>query len=325
MAIYRYHITPCSGFATPLRSDTLYGHLLWAAAMVEGEARVKALIESFADGAPPFILSSALPADHLPMPPLPLISRARFKAQFAGKGDLREQLQSYKSFRKNGYWSLRLWHSLRGNISQEALFNAWLAGESSRANPGQKNDAPDEKTMAYQPHVSIDRRNGSVLDQGGLFFSKGIWYRPGTDLDLYVQAEDLDVFETLFRHIEAVGYGADRSVGMGQFSFTRDESFDATPFYAEGSHKLNLSVCFSEELADYEGYWIPMVKHGRAWNGFGERNPFKKPFFAFAEGSLFSGMPDSGYLLRNIHSDPRIVQIGWPLTIPVTLEEYHAD
>lgn len=68
-----------------------------------------------------------------------------------------------------------------------------------------------------------------------------------------------------------------------------------------------------------------MVKHGRAWNGFGERNPFKKPFFAFAEGSLFSGMPDSGYLLRNIHSDPRIVQVGWPLTIPVTLEEYYAD
>lgn len=324
MALFRYRITPLSAFATPMRSDTLYGHLLWAAAMLEGETRVKALIESFADGAPPFVLSSALPADHLPMPPLPLISRARFKAQFDGKGNLVEQLQDFKSFRKNKYLSVQCWQALKGIISQETLFTIWLSEKASLAKTKRRDDIQDE-TMACLPHVSIDRRSGSVLDEGGLFFSKGIWYRPGMNLDLYVRTEDLDAFETLFRHIETAGYGADRSTGMGQFRFCRDESFDPIPFNAKGSHQLTLSVCFSELLTGYEGYWIPMVKHGRAWNGFGERNPYKKPFFAFAEGSLFSAMPDKGYLLRNIHSDPRIVQVGWPLTIPVTLEEYHAD
>jgi CRISPR/Cas system CSM-associated protein Csm4 (group 5 of RAMP superfamily) len=75
----------------------------------------------------------------------------------------------------------------------------------------------------------------------------------------------------------------------------------------------------------FDGIWTPFVKHGRAWSGFGEKNPFKKPFLAFAEGSLFSRMPKKGYVLRNIHSDPKLVQIGWPLTIPVTLEGHHAN
>lgn len=325
MAIHRYRIIPRSGFATPLRSDTLYGHLLWAAAMLEGETRVKELIESFADGSPPFILSSAMPADRLPMPPLPAIPRARFKAQFAGKGNLFEQLQHYKRFRKSGYWPLKRWHSLQGRISQEALFTAWLVEESNRPKQPLVDDASNEMTEAHQPHVSIDRASGSVLRQGGLFFTKGTWYHPGAKLDLYVRTDDRNVLENLFQYVQAVGYGADRSTGMGQFDLVRDEHFDGTVFDIEGSHRLSLSVCASDQLTDFEGYWLPMVKHGRAWSGFGESNPFKKPFFTFAEGSLFRRMPDNGYLLRNIHSNSRIVQVGWPLTIPIILEEDHAD
>jgi CRISPR/Cas system CSM-associated protein Csm4 (group 5 of RAMP superfamily) len=112
---------------------------------------------------------------------------------------------------------------------------------------------------------------------------------------------------------------------MGQFNFVRDEQFDLTPFTSGGSHRLSLSVCFAADMSGFAGFWIPMVKHGRAWNGFGELNPFKKPFFAFAEGSLFERMPEAGFVLRNIPSNPRIVQVGWPLTIPVTMEEQHAD
>ena len=325
MAMYRYRIIPRSGFATPFRSDTLYGHLLWAAAMMDGEANVTSLIDAFANGAPPFILSSAFPSGYLPMPQLPKISRERFNSQFSDNRKLFEMLNCYKAYRKKIHWPVTLWQSNQGKISDEALFIDWIAGEPDCLNQERSTDEQNDMKVAYQPHVSIDRASGSVLSQGGLFFSKGIWYRPGVELDLYVQTESLDTFETLFRHVEAVGYGADKAVGMGQFNFYRDESFDDTLFTVEGSHRLTLSVCFSEELSGYHGYWVPMVKHGRTWSGFGESNPFKKPFFAFAEGSVFKQMPDTGFLLRNIHSDPRIVQIGWPLTIPVTLEDNNAD
>ncbi len=321
MALYRYHITPLSAFATPLRSDTLYGHLLWAAAQRYGEERVTALIAAFFEETPPFRLSSALPSRTLPLPPLPGIPRQRFKEQFTRQKSLVEMLKKYKTFRKLGFWSIEQWQRLHGALSQEALFIEWLAANDEGITP----PPPHEKTLQSQPHVSIDRQSGSVLDSGGLFFSSATWYRPGVTLDLYVESEQIELFEELFNDVAATGFGADRSTGKGHFRFQRDEAFEPRPFATAGSHRLSLSVCASTETTAFAGYWSPFVKHGRTWSGFGEKNPFKKPFLAFGEGSCFSRMPEKGYVLRNIHSDSKLVQIGWPLTIPVTLEGHHAD
>lgn len=317
MTLYRYRIIPLSAFATPLRSDTLYGHLLWAAAMRHGRQRVTELIDGFAGDEPPFVLSSALPAGQLPVPPLPGIPRAKFKQQHAGQGELLAALKAYKAFRKQPTWSLDVWTRRQGRVGQEALFDAW-----------QENASRATITTAVEhdePHVTIDRTTGSVLGSGGLFFSRTTWYRPGTTLDLYVRTGRPELFEELFADLAATGYGADRSTGKGHFRFERDMGFDPTPFEAPGTHRLCLSVCAAADTRDFAGYWTPFVKHGRAWSGFGQKNPFKKPCLAFAEGSLFSRMPRKGYLLRNIHSDPDLVQVGWPLTIPMTLEGHHAD
>ncbi|MDT8405449.1 type III-A CRISPR-associated RAMP protein Csm4 [Sulfuriflexus sp.] len=321
MALYRYHLTPLSAFATPLRSDTLYGQLLWAAAMLHGESRVTEMIDAFAGEEPPFVLSSALPAGQFPLPPLPGISRRRFKEQFANQGNLFASLGQYKLFRKQIFWTCDQWRQRQGCLDQESLFIEWLAAQSDK----RRTTASPEPVSEVQPHVTIDRQTGSVLNQGGLFFTQSNWYPPGVALDLYVETQQVDHFEELFHHLSATGFGADSSTGKGHFRFERDSNFDAGPFAMQGSHRLSLSVCANPDMREFAGNWTPFVKHGRAWSGFGERNPFKKPFFAFAEGSLFSTMPRSGYLLRNIHSDPKLVQIGWPLTIPVTLEGHHAD
>lgn len=325
MELYRYRITPLSAFATPLRSDTLYGHLLWAAALLKGAAQVQVLIEAFAGRTPPFVLSSALPAGQLPVPVMPGIPRYRFKSEFGDRGNLFDLLQKYKAHRKNACWPLKLWERGGGKISAETLFSNWLAEESAAGPNNSGIDSQPAIATEYQPHVAIDRRSGSVMNQGGLFFSKATWYRPGTELDLYVRTADPDTFESLFRYVEAVGFGADRTTGKGQFRFIRDTRFEPAIFEIQGDHRLSLSVCTAADLGLFRGYWGPMIKHGRTWNGFGEKNPFKKPFFSFVEGSLFSRMPEGGYLLRGIHSNPAVVQVGWPLTIPVTLEEQHAD
>jgi CRISPR-associated protein Csm4 len=317
MALYRYHITPLSAFATPMRSDTLYGHLLWAAAMLHGEKKVAGLIDAFAGDTPPFVLSSALPGGRLPLPPLPGIPRQRFKEQFAQQGQLFETLRRFKTFRKQSFWSVEQWQRLDGTLNQEQLFSEWLAAP--------KGEEELEQFRDEQPHVNIDRQSGSVLQKGGLFFSSATWYRPGVTLDLYVESEQIELFEELFLHLADTGFGADRSTGKGFFRFQRDEAFDPAPFTKSGTHRLSLSLCAATDMSEFSGYWSPLVKHGRTWSGFGEKNPFKKPFFAFAEGSLFAQMPRTGYLLRNIHSDPKIVQIGWPLTIPVTLEGHYAN
>ena len=46
MTLYHYRCRPEAAFGTPLRSDTLYGHLLWAQAQMEGAESVEELIAS---------------------------------------------------------------------------------------------------------------------------------------------------------------------------------------------------------------------------------------------------------------------------------------
>lgn len=319
MPLYRYNITPTSAFGTPLRSDTLYGHLLWRAAERYGANRVGELIEGFADGPPPFRLSSVFPENCLPMPCLPPIPRSRFRERFApqGGGELVERLQQYKRFRKLKHVRFEALQKLSGGLSQESLFAVWLEDSRALEPPG------DFAVAAQQPHNSIDRASGKVLAEGGLHFSKVYWYRPGCRLHLYVEADTPDLFEELMRELQKTGYGADSSTGKGQFHFSRDESFDPSNWPAQGNARLLLSLAAAESMRDVAGYWSPQVKRGKAWSGFGERNPFKKPFLALCEGSVLTALPESGYLLRNLHSNPEVVQVLWPLTLPLQLEVSH--
>lgn len=318
MALFRYRITPRSAFATPLRSDTLYGHLLWVAAEWEGAAAVQELIAGFAGNKPSFRLSSASPTGCLPMPVLPGIPRDRFTALFGKNGDLITVLGQYKQYRKKRWLPLDTFIAYQHRLSHENLFAEWCQRGSDQ-------NRSAFSVQDHQPHNSIDRRTGKVMEEDGLHFAPTTCYADGARLDLYVETDHLEQFENLFERLSREGYGADRTIGKGQFDFERDEAFDPGSLTETGSHQLCLSLCSAANQEAFEGFWVPVVKHGRTWSGHGERNPFKKPFLAYGEGSVFEGLPEGGYLLRDIHSNPEIVQVTWPVTIPVTLESHHAD
>jgi CRISPR-associated protein Csm4 len=319
MSLYRYRITPTSAFATPLRSDTLYGHLLWRAAERDGTEKVKKLIESFAGKTPPFKLSSAFPQDCLPLPSLAPIPRQRFRERFAPDGgkQLVDQLQLYKQFRKLKYLKVDILRQLVGGLCQEKLFAQWLK------QPEQFGPSAEITKTATQPHNSIDRSSGKVMAEGGLHFGSATWYSLGFALDLYVETDQLELFDRLMCDLQRSGYGADSSTGKGQFEFSRDESFDPEQWPQTGNARLLLSLTAAENMQAFFGSYQPQVKRGRAWSGFGEQNPFKKPFLALSEGSVLTAMPEEGFVLRNIHSNPDIVQVLWPLTLPLTLEVAH--
>ncbi len=315
MALYRYRIEPLSAFATPLRSDTLYGHLLWAAAQVRGRRAVEELIERFGSTSPPFKLSSAFPSGFLPMPVLPAMSWQRFRDKYGrgGESALVGHVTRYKEFRRQKWLPLALWRRYRERMGQESLFESYLQDPDSFE--------PRFSEGWFQPHNSIDRRTGSVLDQGGLFFTPVTFYGKGRTLDLYLEAADPGEFEELMDFVANTGFGADAGTGKGRFRYHPDRDFEPGQMEGEGSWRLNLSVCSCPELGGFEGYYAPFVKLGKTWSGFGERNPFKKPFLAFSEGSVFQDMPLGPYLLRGIHSDPKVVQVTWPLTLALELED----
>lgn len=321
MPVHRYTITPLGAFATPLRSDTLYGHLLWAAALTDGAAQAEALIGAFEQGKPPFLLSSAFPKGMLPMPVLPAIPRSDFRQLAAKrpefKGELAAALEAYKRFRKVAFVPTALICD-GAELSQRRLFSRWLDDPGIFKLP----EHPQQvfRRQELEPHNSIQRQGGTVLQQGGFYLSEATWYGKGASLDLYVATDDRELFERYLGYVADTGFGADRSTGKGYFAFRHDPAFDPAPFAGVGNGSLSLSVSSNSDLSGFSGTYDVFAKFGKAWSGFGERNPFKSPFVAFAEGAVFSRMPAAGYVLRSIHPNPAIVQVVQPLTLPVKLE-----
>lgn len=319
MSVNRYIIKPLGPFSTPLRSDTLYGHIICAAATLDGPEGAESLIHGFENCAPPFLLSSAFPQGMLPMPTLPPIPRSSFKKLTAErkefKGEMFAALEAAKRFKKLSLVPESLLYENSGVLSTESLFTRWLDKPDLFAGQGGDAVAPE-----LEPHNSIHRITGSVLDQGGFYLSESVWRRRDARLALYVKTDDRSLFERYFNYVADTGYGADRSTGKGHFSYERDDSFDPAPFSRGGNAMLSLSVCSATDLSSFTGSYDLFAKYGRVWSGFGERNPYKKPFAAFSEGAVFTRMPTTDYVLRGIHPNPSIVQVVQPLTLPVRVE-----
>ena len=306
MQAYRYRITPKSPLGTPLRSDTLTGQCLWAAALLDGEQAVTGLIREFESEDPPFILSSGYPADMLPIPVLPPMSSASGK----GTGDYR-QGKSMKDFAKLKWIGLNAWRECRDELSLLRLFQHWHSMPEAFSDEG--------PVPFLEPHNTIDRRSDTVLE-GGFFFTESQLPGASTELDVYAKTSDPDRLNRYLDFVCEHGYGRDTSVGRGHLGYHRLNDDVSDLFQAGGTHSMLLSVFSASDLSGAQGYYKPFVKRGRVWEPSG-KTPFKKPVLAFEEGSVFSGFPKGSYVLRNIHSDERVVQIMWPLGMPCTIKE----
>lgn len=323
MALLRYLIKPLGSFGTPLRSDTLHGHLLCAAAERDGEEAVAKLIDLFETGKPPFVCSSALPHDKLPMPCLPPLSRRVFESKYSGAGtSLFELLSAYKKFRKVEFIPLDVWQRLKDCLSISTLFEVWKAGNDSFETTG-AGKAREWRKTSLEAHNTLDRQTGSVLNEGGLYFSESIFYADGITFDLYVRTDDPDMFETLLGHVAACGFGRDKSTGKGWFGFNRDADFSATKAGLDGDspHRLNLSVLSGPDLSVVRGWYKTLAKNGKLWDGLDSGQPFKRTFLALAEGAVLTSWPETGFVLRNLHTNSKVVQITWPLLVPMTFQE----
>jgi CRISPR-associated protein Csm4 len=283
------------------------GQLLWAAALLDGEDKVTRLIHEMDSQTPPFIVSSGLPAGMLPMPVLP-------PATLSADTDTVDykRASSAKKFKKIQWISIDAWLDCHGALHPSNLFEYW------QHKPQHFSDKIFKERI--EPHNTIDRRSNAVLE-GGLFFSTSFIFEGSPELDLYVKGSQFDLFERYMDFVACNGYGKDTSIGRGHFSYSQDKSFDSSVFDLTGNYEMLLSVFSAEDLTNLEGYYKHFVKRGRVWGELGGNTPFKRPILAFSEGSVFCSWPKSSSVFRNIHADPRVVQIMHPFTIPFTLEE----
>ncbi len=335
MRVSRYTIKPTSPWITPLRSDTLHGLIACQVREWEGESACLELIERCKNGDAPYTCSSAFPTGFLPHPALPPMTRAAYKKAYGqNKTLLINTLQESKSYRKTPYISLTSWQKHRGALSLHALFDDFLADKKRAEAAAQKSGLlSDEATSqrGTEPHNTISRNTQTVID-GGLFFHE-VTYGDAS-LDVYVQTDtdaDAKRFDKYFRLLGELGFGADSTVGKGRFEVQNVE--DVTAFFADdakATHYMSLSVFATEDCHDIDGYYKIFTKRGRTWVGKSTASPFKKPFLAFEEGSLFRNVarpsqsrPDMFRhgVLSNIHVDAQVVQLCHALTLPCVLRE----
>ena len=323
MKLVRIGVTLRSPLGTPLKSDTLSGHLLCLFRERYGEEKLSNLLEDSKKGVLPFVISDAFPHDHLPVPVLKPMSRSSFKefVESLHGGNTIEALKSLKRFRKKcQFIPLSNWEELSNTMSAKSLYflhhhKLVLVESGGKA----------KITM----HNTINRKSGRALE-GALYNSTENWYKSNEEipsLDIYARvAPSFETeFNELLNDLKSLGYGQDRSTGKGNLKFEEWEPMEHLDQKKGANAWMNLSTYSTTKGDEIEGGWYKMhTKFGKVWNGFGERNPFKKPLLVFEPGSVFLKQPENieTTVITGIHSgNPNIVQYCSPIMLPIKLQE----
>lgn len=280
-------------------SDTLFGHLCWQEAHRGGPEAVDQFLQPFRQGEPPFVLSDAFPAGLLPRPLLPLPSQPAVSSRDYARLKNRQKAPfvTVEDF-------LRLCEDPQAAVDP-------------RPSPWQ---------TAQIPHAAIDRRIDTTggEEYAGRFYLVPIWFLPEPQLvDIYCRVRPpwLDRLVDLLEVVGRIGFGRDKSVGLGRFSLTEVSPWPHFRLGQGGSAVVSLSTLMPAATDPTDGHWQLRVKHGF----LGEQasaNPFKRPLIQLEPGAVFAlkGRRFPAFLGRLVPAVapgmPQAVQCGYALTVP---------
>jgi CRISPR-associated protein Csm4 len=310
MNYWRLTLAPRSPLATPLQSDTLFGHLCWAIRYTEGEAALREFLEESEKRV--FVLSDGFPGGFLPRPLCLPLTMAQQEA-WVGRHFPQDEMQGYrklKEVRKARFIPDEVFLSRRHQLSEEGLCDALLAAAGTQ---------PTARDFR-QAHNRIDRTTERTPDVGGLYFTEATAYDGKYRYAVYVATDFIEstTLGGLFRWMGNNGYGKDASIGRGQFELL--DMADAGPLFGwGGNRRLSLSRgVITAEMR--EPLYRLFTKHGRLG---GDRvndtsGPFKYPIILTEPGATFaSDDPFPGGLIRNVHPHlTDVVHMARHLTIP---------
>lgn len=247
------------------------------------------------------------------------------------QGDLIVALMDLKRWNQHQLISIGQWMKLKEAYSQEGLYELLLQNPRDPAE-----SATELETSAAN---SINRLTNSIPGDGrGAFFSREkIWFHEGARLDLYVEINASDGNEAewvnwfLTDYLPKAGYGADKSVGMGELLVVEDGAFDEKIFEVSSPNaRVGLSLAAFEGMHEIPAFYNLKPKFGKLGGDFaiasptgGPAKPFKKPILMYEPGAVFlhADPLTSTSLLGAVHTDPRIRHNGIPITLPFKLNE----
>ena len=333
--IWKIKLKPKSSFLTPIQSDTLFGSMIWALKMIEGEEFIEILVEETKNYNPPFIFSNPIINGNYPI-------FGELSKEFLDEIDNvklkefdRKKIEFYKAIKKKKYISRGVFEELLNGKKLEQIYLDVLEGKrdfsnlEKRKNPRNSkinenfleeilNGKTDENKTINESRKSFIiegrirnqiNRLGTIKEEENdtrLFEQNEIKFFEETEIEIFVKIrDDFDIkkFEYGLKYISFNGYGKSASTGKGQFEIIEIEP---EKIFRERKAK-NSFVVLSNYIPNIEDD-VEVINSNlltKKPKAYMTENPFKNYFICYTEGSYFKGKSDSvkGRVLENLKKD----------------------
>ena len=334
-SIWKIDLKPKSSFITPIQSDTLFGSMIWALKMIEGEKFIENIVEETKNYNPPFIFSNPIINGNYPI-------FGELSKEFLNEIDNvklkefdRKKIEFYKAIKKKKYISRGVFEELLNGKKLEQIYLDVLEGKrdfsnlEKRKNPRNSkinenfleeilNGKTDEnKTINESRKLFIIEgkirnqinRLGTIKEEENdtrLFEQNEIKFFEETEIEIFVKIrDDFDIkkFEYGLKYISFNGYGKSASTGKGQFEIIEIEP---EKIFRERKAK-NSFVVLSNYIPNVEDD-VEVINSNlltKKPKAYMTENPFKNYFICYTEGSYFKGKSDliKGRVLENLKID----------------------
>lgn len=294
MKTYRLRLRPTSPWATPWHADSLFGALAWRCVEAYGEEVLGKWIAGFRAGAPPFLLSDALPGDWFPAPLGPA-----YQTRLGGKA-------------KPPVWvNATDFGLMLQNLTYRAP--ASLSG-------GEKSVHADRR------HASLGRGTDRT-DAGGTLFEveqQILSEDSGGYFSLYLRAEAPATLDALVRLLSVTGFGRKSSTGLGAFE-VEDEAkgCEWLDGYEGATGFVSLSHFVPRDSDPTRGAWRTHVSYPK-YHGSAVKHPFKGRLVQLTPGSCFyTGAAPRPWYGRAVSAGceefPEAIQYGFAFAVPAVV------
>ena len=349
-SIWKIKLKPKSSFLTPIQSDTLFGSMIWALKMMEGEEFIETLVEETKNYNPPFIFSNPIINGNYPI-------FGELSKEFLDEIDnvkLKEfdkkKIEFYKAIKKKKYISRGVFEELLNGKKLEQIYLDVLEEKrdfsnlEKRKNPRNSkisedfleeilNGKTDENKTINESRKSFIiegrirnqiNRLGTIKEEENdtrLFEQNEIKFFEETEIEIFVKIrDDFDIkkFEYGLKYISFNGYGKNASTGKGEFEIIEIEP---EKIFRERKAK-NSFVVLSNYIPNVEDD-VEVINSNlltKKPKAYMTENPFKNYFICYTEGSYFRGKSDliKGRVLENLKiDDNKSIQCLIPFVVGV--------
>lgn len=342
MKTYEITIKPLSGFGTPLKGDTMFGHLCWQAVYDEAlfGMSIDTLLADYATN-PFMVVSSTYPKLYngyaLKRPDMPLDKLFDFSGK--SKADI---IGKRKEFKGKRWMLVRQGERITSMKSDslyfddQQLFNELSKNEDAETRRQMRKKGVKSFISDYtQLHNSINRMTGTTGEgEFAPFAVDQVVFLPGTELVVFVGLrEDVAVEQLVkaFAQIGETGFGKDASTGLGKFEVVSSSEID---LFAMGDGTPNacytLAPCVPEKGIFDKMFFSPFTRFGRHGDVLAKsKNPFKNPVIMADEGSVFAinggtGVFEKPYIGMAVtglsKAESKTIMQGYSLYIPTKVE-----